>query len=298
MIETYGWWAVAAGAVGLAGLLLLLVPPPQRAVRAWLSQSELRGDDETVIAVRAALLRMCYVGGAVFFVLTVVGLVAQLRAVAAALALAFAAVAAASVRMESGTRRRAGLVPLDVSGAWSRRVMIGATGLAVVVVIVAVVLAVRHARGTGISATLALESGVLPAVEHYTLPLLAGASALLAAMAWLGYRRVLRRQSLAGVDAHVDHALRGMSTRRIAGGALGGQLVLLGTALAGTPLLAPRTGDGEGLDWQSNLELVTTARAVALVVITVGLVVVSASLLASFRTGATHRARLADVTRA
>jgi hypothetical protein len=130
---------------------------------------------------------------------------------------------------------------------------------------------------------LVLESGtVLPAVEYYTLPIIGSASFLLAAGAWLGVRRVGRRQSLAGVDTSVDRALRAVSVRRIAAGALGGQVVLLGTALTGTPLLAGTAAGEGGAVWMSDPNLVHTVALVSLAVITVGLLVIAGSLVVPF----------------
>lgn len=301
MIETFGWLAVVAGAVGVAALLLLLIPPSQRAVRAWLSRSNLRDDDQTVTAVRGALMRMCYAGGAVLLAFTVAGLMAEFKAVSAALGLAIAAVAAASVGVDGGSRRRADLGHLEVADARAGRLLTGATVLSAVVCVVAVVLAVFYARRSESGGSPVIEAGSLvPVVEHFTLPLVAGVSALLAVAAWLGYRRVLRRQSLAGVDTNVDHALRAISTRRIAAGALSAQIILLGTALTGVPLLAQSTVpvvEG-GAVWQVDQQLVNTAGGVALVVVVVGLVVAAASLASPFRVAAVRQLGHAPAERA
>lgn len=296
MFEEYGWLVGVTGAVGIAGALLLVAPPPLRAVAAWLSWAGLEDSDETLTAVRGVLMRMSYVGTAVFLIVTVVGLAAQLKAASAAVALACAAVAAASVRVDGGRRRRAALGSTAVADARARRLLVGAGALTLVVVALACVLAVFHAMRTGPRSTLALESGtVLPAVEYYTLPLIAAASALLAAGAWLGVRRVSRRQSLAGVDTSVDRALRAVSVRRIAAGALGGQIVLLGTAVTGTPLLAQTAAPAVqgGTAWMSDPILVHTMALVALAVITAGLLVIAGSLLVPFWSARAQEARAA-----
>jgi hypothetical protein len=244
--------------------------------------SGLSVDDETVTAVRGALMRMCYVGGAVFLVLTVAGLMAQFKAASAALGLAIAAVAAASVRVDGGNRRRADLGKLEVADGRASRLLIGATALGALVFTVAVVLAVFDARLARAHSHPVLDwDSVMPAVEYYTLHVLAAASLLLAVAAWLGCRRVLRRQSLAGADTSVDHALRQVSTRRIAAGALGGQIMLLGTAVTAAPLLAQTTSPA-GSVWQGDPQMVETASDVGLVVVIAGLAITAASLLRPF----------------
>lgn len=299
MLEAYGLPALIAGVVGMAGLVLLLVPPSQRAVRAWLSIASCNDADETVTAVGGVVLRMSYVGAGVFVLVTIVGLIAQFQATSAAIALALATVVAASVRVESGTRRRADVTARRVPDVWASRALLGATGLAVIVVAMAIVLAVLEARlsGPGSSSVFPESGSVLPALEYYTMPTVAAAGALVAAIAWLGYRRVLRRQSLAGVDTTVDHALRHASVRRISVGALACQILLLSTAVTASPLLtqtAVPDGNGGTLS-QVDAQAVAAAGGVASALVIVGLVVTAAALVAPFWTAAARRARLVKV---
>ncbi|MEU4387026.1 hypothetical protein [Promicromonospora sp. NPDC023805] len=296
MFETYGLPALIAGLVGLAGLVLLLVPPSQHAVRSWLSVLGGGGADETVVAVRGAVLRMSYVGAGVFVLVTVLGLFAQFRATSAAIALALATVVAAGVRVESGTRRRADITAHGVPDAGASRLLIAATGLAVVVFALGILLAVLEAGpgGPGSSSWFPESSSVLPAVEYYTMPTVAAAAVLVTVITWLAYRRVLRRQSLAGVDSNVDHALRRASIRRISVGALSCQILLLSTMVMATPLLA-RTivPDGSGgTPSQVDAQAVTAASGVALALVILGLVIAAAALAAPFWAAAARQARL------
>lgn len=294
MIEIFGWLATVAGAVGVVGLTLLLVPPTQYAVRAWLSTLSLPADDASVAAVRGAALRMSYAGGAVFLVVTVVGLAAQFKAVSAAVALTFAVVTAASVRVEGGSRRRADLSPVD--GSTSRSwLLIGGTALGGMVTIGAVALAALHAERSGPNSSVVLESGSdMPAVESYTLPVVAAASALLAIAAWLGHRHVLRRQSLATVGAGVDQALRGAGIRRIAAGAVSGQMVLLGIVVSATPLLAETAAPvtPEPTVWLPDPGAISAAGDVGLGIVVTGLVVAAVSLFTPFWSATVRAARL------
>ncbi|KAE8764606.1 hypothetical protein [Georgenia thermotolerans] len=248
------------------------------------------------MAVRGALMRMCYAGGAVFVVVTVAGLMAEFKAVSAAVGLAVGAVAAASVRVDGGRRRRADLGDLGVTEARADGLLTGATVLGAVVSVVAAAIPLVRARQGSPDSALFLDWGsVMPAEEYYTLPIVAAASVLLTGVAWLGYRRVLRRRSLDGVDTSVDHALRGVSARRIGAGALSGQIILLGTTVAATPLLTQETTPpvAGGTAWQMNPQLVSAAADLGLVAVIVGLVVAATSLMLPFWSAAAHQPLLA-----
>lgn len=278
----HAWVVGLNGLIGVSAVVLLLAPPPARWLSDWMTRDGLGEDDATFTAVRGALVRMCYVGAVTFGILTMVGLVLQLKAVAAAVALAFAVIASASVRVDGGTRRSARLSAEETPQHGTRRLLVAATALAVLVVVSALLLAREFGTHSPPRGAPDFGFGVaLPDVTTYSLPVIAGLSLALVVAGWIAMDRVQRRPSLTAPGTGADSALRTVSARRITGGLLGGQTVLLGITLSAIPILGPSRGPA-GQQWEVDPSLVSTAGTCGLVLVAVGLLVVAAGLVASW----------------
>ncbi|MFY0409152.1 hypothetical protein [Solicola sp. PLA-1-18] len=281
--------AAASGLVGLVAVWLLLMPPSTHRLSQWLSASRISDSDATLSAVRGALARMGHVGTLFLGGAAVLGLALQLKISAGAVAVPFAVVASASVRLDGGHQRVARISPDDAEPVTTNRLFWAGTVVAAAVIGLTAAITYTFGRRSEPSQYPNFSLGTtLPDVTQHSLLIVGGLSVLLLIGAWLGQARVTWRPSMTCPDPGADRALRLVCSRRLAAGLLGGQTILLGIAASAAPVFAP-SGAPPADAWLVDESLTDLSSASGLLAVAIGLCVIVAGLAEPWWT-ARHRA--------
>jgi hypothetical protein len=275
------------------GAFPLFCTPPMGRVASWLRHRVGTADEPTVIATRAALQRMGFLGGTLLMVLAVALMISDLDYYLALVGYAVAVIVGATARMGGGARRRAGLMAGGYSSSST-----GVFGTALILGTFTVTMSVAAffyldaltADGRGMP-TLPADFW-LADIDDRQLTVIACASAVITVLSYVGWALVARRQSIAGAAPEVDQLVRALCSRRIAYGALGGQAVLFGALMPAVQLF---TLEVSAFSTSVDEGVVAAASAIGLAVIVAGIAASAWSVLSPVWIQPRHRTVAADI---
>jgi hypothetical protein len=276
------------------GAFPLVCTPSMGRVTSWLRPWVGTIDEPTVIATRAALQRMGFLGGTLLMVLAVALMISDLDYYLALVGYAVAVIVGATARMGGGARRRAGLMEDGGYRPSSMGVFCTALGLGTLTIIMSVAaffhLDALTADGRGMP-TLPADFW-LADIDGRQLMVITSASALISVLSYAGLAVVARRQSIAGAAPEVDLLVRALCSRRIAYGALGGQAVLFGALIPAVQIFTLEVSE---FSQSVNEGVVAVASVIGLAVIVAGIAASAWAVLSPVWIQPRHRTVAADI---